>query len=652
MAEPNGTLGGASRPHEDAEADGRLVEWAQAIADGRAMDWERLRSVAPELAASISALRLVETVISAHRSPKSAGESVEAAPAAGAATDPAMPPEHPEFPPLPPDASWGSLRLVEKIGEGTYGEVFRAFDSALQLEVAVKILRRSPKDEAATESFFEEARRLARVRHPNVLQVFGAAQHDGRVGIWSELVRGRTLEESILTDGPFGPREAAVIGIDLCGAVAAVHRAGLLHRDLKTRNVMREQGGRIVLMDFGAVSELAGTPLLRKAGYGTPITVAPELLRGDSATPATDIYALGVLLYRLVTGRYPVEATSLVELVEKHHRGEWTPLREVRPDLPGDFLAVIEKAIDPEPKRRHSGPGDLERALKGTLDAANAAGGTGVAPVSGALPAWLRPAGIVVAALLAIAVGHFAADLIEQARRPEARRVRAGAETAAPTEAGTGASGAPSGEDSPGLSPNAAAPAVDLVARARLYRQRGSAAEPLSEGATVAPGDGLFLEVQSAEPMHVYVLDEDEAGHVFVLFPLAGFEPGNPLPPNVRHRLPGRRAGGIENWRVTAAGGTEDLMVVGSRTALTDLERDLKDTPHAIPGAPVVSGQLSPQSLEGSRGIGGTVPGVAPPSVPPGSPSVRLAQILTGLEAEASRSRNIWIWHITLRSRQ
>jgi hypothetical protein len=610
-------------PSEGPGADERLVEWAQAVADRRAIDWERVRTFAPELAESITALRLVETVITAHRSRETvAGESREDAP------------PRPAFAPLPPDASWGPLRLIEKIGEGRFGEVYRAFEPALQIEVALKILRRGAPDEAAAERFFDEARRLARVRHPSVLRVYGAAIHDGKVGIWSELVRGRTLEDSILADGPFGPREAAIIGTELCGAVAAVHRAGLLHRDLKTQNVMREQGGRVVLMDFGSVSELAGSPPPGGAGYGTPITVAPELLRGESATPATDVYGLGVLLYRLVAGRYPVEATSLVELIDKHHRGESMSLREARPDLPLDFVQVVERAIDAEPKRRYPGPGALERALKATLGAAGVVE-EGAGAGSGAVPEWLKPAGIGFAALLAIAAGLFAADLFLRSGQPGPTPERTAPPAKAPMEAGV----VPPG--------NATNVGADLMATARLYRQRGGAIEPLSAGASVAPGDGLYLEIQSGEPMHVYVLDEDEAGRVFVLFPLADFRPGNPLAGGVRHRLPGIHGGRIENWRVTSGSGTEDLIVLGSRESLSELERDLRDLPHAIPGAPVSYGRLSSESLERLRGIGGTVPETSP--TPAGTPSRRLSEILSGVEANAPRPSGLWFWHITLR---
>ena len=162
------------------------------------------------------------------------------------------------------------------------------------------------------------------------MQVYGAEQHDNRVGLWMELVRGESLEQTVQTRGPFGAREAALVGLDLCAALAAVHGAGLLHRDVKAQNVMRESGGRLVLMDFGTGEELAGTNRL----VGTPLYLAPEIFRGQRASVQSDLYSLGVLLFYLVTGKFPVTAGSMEQLARAHAHRERQPLRDLRPDLP------------------------------------------------------------------------------------------------------------------------------------------------------------------------------------------------------------------------------------------------------------------------------------------------------------------------------
>src|SRR5262249_21393152 len=126
--------------------------------------------------------------------------------------------------------------------------------------------------------------------------------------------------------------------------------------------VMREENGRIVLVDFGAASEAADPS---RTSYGTPLTTAPEVLRGGLATPAADLWALGVLLYRLTTDHYPIEAKSLGELSQKLHSGEQVPLRDRRPDLPEEFVRVVESALEGDPRRRPSSAEALERALMG-----------------------------------------------------------------------------------------------------------------------------------------------------------------------------------------------------------------------------------------------------------------------------------------------
>src|SRR5439155_25572190 len=129
---------------------------------------------------------------------------------------------------------------------------------------------------------------LARVAHPNVVIVHGAERHDGRVGLWMELVRGRTLDQLRGEHGLFGEREATLIGLDLCRALAAVHAAGIVHRDIKTANVMREEGGRIVLMDFGMGLDIAQEGRVSGSLTGTPLYMAPELFRGGPATARSD----------------------------------------------------------------------------------------------------------------------------------------------------------------------------------------------------------------------------------------------------------------------------------------------------------------------------------------------------------------------------
>ena len=259
--------------------------------------------------------------------------------------------------------SWGPFTILEPIGQGTYGQVYRAWDPRLDREVALKLLQPAlPSDRTELPVFIEEGRLLARVRHPNVVTVYGADRIDGRAGIWMELVNGRTLEQIIHDHGPLSAHEATIVGIEVLRGLSAVHRAGLLHRDIKAQNVMREAGGRVVLMDFGAGQHTADAGVAAVAG--TPLYVAPEVLCGGSASVQADLYSVGVLLYRLVANEFPFPGTTVAAVQAAHRSGRPALLRDRRPDLPDRFVALVERAIDLDPGRRPHSAGEFETALR------------------------------------------------------------------------------------------------------------------------------------------------------------------------------------------------------------------------------------------------------------------------------------------------
>ncbi|HTW81105.1 MAG TPA: protein kinase [Terracidiphilus sp.] len=289
-------------------------------------------------------------------------------------------------PGFPARQTWGPFELIERVGRGSFGEVYRAWDPSLQREVGLKILLPRAADEGQQyEELLREARALAAVRHTNILPIYGVDRHDGRVGFWTDFVHGKTLAALVREQGPFGYRETALIGLDIAKALSAVHRAGLVHRDIKAENVMREEGGRILLMDFGLSSLTSREQELA----GTPRYMAPELFRGADASVATEIYAVGVLLFFLVTGHYPEnelppsakrqptgdEPTSVDTVVLASHKNlpqaanaaAGRSLLDHRPDLPESFARVIEKAIDPDPSKRFASAGALSSALSETL---------------------------------------------------------------------------------------------------------------------------------------------------------------------------------------------------------------------------------------------------------------------------------------------
>jgi len=293
----------------------RWLEIAGAILDGSPVEWEQLPADwTDDDLGSVDGLRLLADLASAHRTADS--------------------------------ADWGPLRILEKIGSGTFGDVYRAHDPALERDVALKILRGTANAAAS-----HEGRLLARVRHRNVVTVYGAAQHGGIDGIWTELIDGRTLADIVTRDGPLDGKAVAAIGLDVCHALAAVHASGLLHGDIKAQNVMRENGGRIVLMDFGT-GRFAVDPSNTNRLAGTPLYLAPEVLNGQSPDTLADVYGVGVLLYHLLTGTFPVEGRTLEEVRASHAAGERVPIRDRRPDIPRGLAATIARALSPTPSDR------------------------------------------------------------------------------------------------------------------------------------------------------------------------------------------------------------------------------------------------------------------------------------------------------------
>ncbi len=239
--------------------------------------------------------------------------------------------------------TWGDFQLLQMLGRGGFGEVYRAWDPMLEREVALKLLL--PRGLDAEQEFtaiVSEARAMARVRHPNIVPVYGVDRREGRVGFWSEFVRGQTLNALIAAQGAVDEKSAAQIGIALCDALAAVHAAGLLHRDIKPGNAMRDENGRILLMDFGLSQNL----LASSGRSGTPAYLAPEVAAGQPASVQSDLYAMGVLLRFLTTGAVSPSA-------QPPHR----------------LAAIVRRATEADPHLRHSSAAQMRAELDSILAA-------------------------------------------------------------------------------------------------------------------------------------------------------------------------------------------------------------------------------------------------------------------------------------------
>ena len=337
----------------------QLTDLAAQLADGRPIDWSHFDTsghVPPSLARGA---RILERVMQFHAGlpAVSSFSSSLARSLAQMSSEDLIQTEAP--------ATWGPLTILDRIGRGTFGEVYRAHDPRLNRTVALKLLRRRDRRESAV---IEEGHLMARVRHPNVVTVHGAERIDGRVGLWMEYIDGPTLEAELTANGPLSAEALRAVGTDVCRALEAVHRAGLLHRDVKAQNVMRGADGRVVLTDFGAGRDLAGQGDGAAELAGTPLYLAPEVIAGQPATPQSDIYSFGVLLFHLATGSFPISAGRLNEVRWRHAEGLRTDIRSLRPDLPRALSSIIARATDPDPSRRYERAAHLEAALRPSLD--------------------------------------------------------------------------------------------------------------------------------------------------------------------------------------------------------------------------------------------------------------------------------------------
>ena len=325
--------------------DRDIVDVIRAIAAGSTVDWESADATTADAPTKsvLDELRVIARIAEVHGGSRSDAAALDDA-GEGALQ------------------SWGPLTVLEQIGRGAYGDVYRAWDSRLDRDVALKLLRQNVGLATSDAPAIEEGRLLARVRHPNVVTVYGADRIDNRVGIWMEFVNGKPLDHIVRETGRLSAAAVAAIGLEVCRGVAAVHRAGLVHRDIKASNVMRQEDGRIVLMDFGTgrASDAAHTTSI----LGTPLYLAPEVLAGEPATYASDLYSIGVLLYFLLTGSFPVAGTTLADVRHAHRVGHSAATRSTRPTVPRRLAAIIDRAIDPVPSARFPDATAMERALR------------------------------------------------------------------------------------------------------------------------------------------------------------------------------------------------------------------------------------------------------------------------------------------------
>lgn len=245
----------------------------------------------------------------------------------------------------------GRYTLREHIATGGMGEVWRAHDDVLGREVAVKMLKSEFADhDGFLRRFRDEARHAASLSHPGIAAVHDYGEHDGTPYLVMELVRGETLSDLIARIGPVPLDRALSILADTAEALAAAHARGVVHRDVKPGNLLLTDEGRVKVTDFGIARAIGAAPVtVTGEVVGTAQYISPEQASGEQATPASDIYALGVVAFEVLTGQRPFTADSPVALAMAHVRQPPPPLP---PTLPADVAAVVHQALAKAPEDR------------------------------------------------------------------------------------------------------------------------------------------------------------------------------------------------------------------------------------------------------------------------------------------------------------
>ncbi len=318
---------------------------ARAIDEGEPLEWEKLSRAGKITAREAAAFRTLALMKRIHAED---GDFLDAEPGESVSTIET------------------GFEIKGELGRGAYSTVYGAVDRLLGREVALKVLdRETPLTEQDRSRFIREARTLASLDHPNIVRMLSVDQDGEDLRLCLEKVEGRTLAEIVDQEGPFPVEEAVRIGVSLCRALALLHSKGLIHRDLKPTNVMITDEGRVVLLDFGLAHSIGPADLKRRRGMtGTPLVMAPEqFIPGSLMEPRVDIYALGVLLYWMVSGDFPFEANDYHELRRKVLEGAPVPLEKRCAGLPALFTDAVTRAMSVDAGGRFFSAGEFEQAL-------------------------------------------------------------------------------------------------------------------------------------------------------------------------------------------------------------------------------------------------------------------------------------------------
>jgi serine/threonine protein kinase len=246
----------------------------------------------------------------------------------------------------------GRYRVDELLGSGGMALVYRGHDAKLQRPVAIKLLADNLSgDDTFRRRFVREARTVARLTHPNVVRIYDVGEVEGRPYFVMELVEGETLANRLRRHGRLPVDEAVRIAIAVCGGLEHAHRAGLVHRDVKPHNLLLTPDGGVKIVDFGIARSLDATAITESGSIvGTAAYLAPEQACGVELTPATDVYALGVVLYEMVAGHTPFDVETLAQVLHAGRRVP--PVSTIAAEAPATLDDIVRKCLARDPSRR------------------------------------------------------------------------------------------------------------------------------------------------------------------------------------------------------------------------------------------------------------------------------------------------------------
>ncbi len=259
--------------------------------------------------------------------------------------------------------------IKRKLGEGGMADVYLAHDSFLNREVAVKILRgKLSLDPVALLRFQREANAASRLNHPNIVEIYDVGEDEGQHFIVMEYIRGKTLKELIAARGAMDQQEALQIMDQLLAAIIEAHKNNIIHRDIKPQNILIKDDGTVKIADFGIATVSDAVQLTQTdTVLGSVHYLAPELARGEAASFQSDIYALGITLYEMLTGKAPYNGDTPVQIAMKHMREDIPSVRDFNPTVPQSLENVIIAATAKNKAHRTKMAVDMHQALKECL---------------------------------------------------------------------------------------------------------------------------------------------------------------------------------------------------------------------------------------------------------------------------------------------